>query len=450
MAGTIAVIGISRATTSVEGFELATQRHASLIDHLRDFRNGGVNAEFTVLKTCNRIEAYLAGPDVNDELFSKLAALLSSDSNDTYMKKDAAALQHLFRVASGIESPILGEAEILTQCRAAIGDARKHGFAGKILVSAFEWAMRCGRRVRARTSIAQGTTSIVQAVCNLTATAYSFLPECNVLIFGAGTMATAIAFALRRRGVTTFVIANRTTDRANHLASRIRGVAIDLDHVEVFMQTADVVITATSADTPIITRSVINKVMAARGQRELAIVDLGAPRNVADDVDREAGVTVYNLTAIEAVAEVSIEERNRIVRAVEAAIALELRAYAIHSNTEINAVIRGAIDMYFARTEEEIQKLRKFIPDDQFQVVRDVADKLSKNLMHEVLSRIRRARLSGAIDDAALLHLLNDRLNFNTKLSNKERSYLRTEASRETDKPVAASNPNAFSSRMVS
>jgi glutamyl-tRNA reductase len=229
-------------------------------------------------------------------------------------------------VSAGLDSAVLGESEVLAQVRAAWEVARVEGSAGAVLSGLFRRAVEVGKRVRSETAIARGTTSVSQAAVALAADRIGDLAGRRILVLGAGDMGEGMAVALAAAGAEVLV-ANRTAIRAEALAERVGGRAVDVDHLTAALAEVDVLLTSTGASEPLLTVDDLLPVLPLRAGRPLLIVDVAVPRDVEPAVRQLDGVTVLDLDDLRAFARTGLEERRREVSRVEAIIDEEVVDY---------------------------------------------------------------------------------------------------------------------------
>jgi len=312
-------------------FERMTINGARLPKALHDLDAREHVGEVVVLSTCNRTEVYAiaerfhgAYADVRNFL-SELAFVPPDEFADhLYVHYDAEAIRHLFSVAAGLDSAVIGEAEILGQVRSAWEHAGQEGTAGPVLNLLFRHALETGKRARTDTSIARGTASVSHAAVEMAAERLGNLSGRRVLIMGAGDMAEGMATALKGAGVADVFVANRTWRKARTLADRIGGHAVRLSDLSVALLDVDLLLTSTGATVPVVEHDDFAPVMAERLGRPLLIVDIAVPRDVDPTVADLPGVTLLNIDDLRRFAQAGIERRSHELAAVEAIIDDEL------------------------------------------------------------------------------------------------------------------------------
>ncbi len=262
--------------------------------------------EATALSTCNRFELYAAGtPSAAPSAASLLAVLeeLAAAPLDAEaeIREDAAAVSHLFSVAAGLDSLVVGETEILGQVKTAYEAAKAAGMTGKRLNVLFQRALFVGKKVRTETAISAGAASVPSVAVQLAESIFGRLEGKSALILGAGAMAELAAEHLAARGVSKLVVANRTWERAYQLAARYQGEAVRWEDFPAELERVDVVIASTGAPSVVVTRAVVETAARRRGGRSLLLVDIAMPRDIEESVHQIDGVYLYRLEDLEAI-----------------------------------------------------------------------------------------------------------------------------------------------------
>ena len=283
--------------------------------------------EALLLTTCNRVEVYGVSHKriSTDEIARCLTKTPIRDPHyyapPFYRYEAEKCVQHLFRVASGLDSMVVGESEILGQAKKAYELARKSGAAGPYLHRLFQRAFRVAKQVRTHTDIARGAVSVGSVAVDLAQRIFGRLSDCKVLVLGAGEMSERTARALISRGVTDLGVTNRSMDRACELARAVGGRAIPFETWETQCREIDIFITSTTSETPLLTTEKLAPLLRDRLDHPLFIIDIAVPRDVDPSVNEMEGVYLYDIDSIRSVAEQSLELRRQQVVAAEAIIA---------------------------------------------------------------------------------------------------------------------------------
>jgi glutamyl-tRNA reductase len=290
--------------------------------------------EAAVISTCNRIEVYAVAErfhgaygDIRDFL-CELGGLSADELHPyLYSQHDDAAARHLFEVAAGLDSAVLGEAEILGQVRAAWQVARREGGVRSTLDLLFRQALRVGKRARTETAIGRGTASISHAAVEMVSDRLGSLARRRVLVVGAGEMGAGVATALQRAGAEEVVVCNRTFSRGARLADRFGGSAIGLDQLPTALASCDVVLACTAAADNVVTRDDV--ATASRGDRPLLIVDISVPRSVARNTAEVPGVSLLDLDDLRDWADRGLALRSAEADRVHAIVGEELERFVV-------------------------------------------------------------------------------------------------------------------------
>jgi len=330
----VVVIGLNHKTVPLDLLERMTVDDATLPKALADLLGRDHVSEAVVLSTCNRTEVYAsverfhgAYADIR-EFLSGLAFLPPEAFGDhLYAHYDEAAAQHLFAVAAGLDSAVLGESEILGQVRTAWERARDEKATGPTLNMLFRSALEAGKRARTETAIGEKVTSVSQAAVAMAAERLGGLAGRSVLVVGAGEMGEGLVRSLMAAGASPVRVANRTWSRASELAEAVGATAIHLDELPQALTEVDLLLTSTGATSIIVEHADIEPVVEARAAHPLLIVDIAVPRDVDAAAGTLPGVTLLDMDDLRAHAEVGLAERRREVAAVRAIIDDEVRRF---------------------------------------------------------------------------------------------------------------------------
>ncbi|HEX2576954.1 MAG TPA: glutamyl-tRNA reductase [Aquihabitans sp.] len=390
----VVVIGLNHRTMPLDLFERMTVDGGRLPKALHDLAAREHLGEVVVLSTCNRTEVYAlaerfhgAYGDVRNFL-AELAFVTPDEFADhLYVHYDTAAVRHLFSVAAGLDSAVLGEAEILGQVRSAWERAGEEGTAGPVLNLLFRHALETGKRARTETDIARGTASVSHAAVEMAAERLGQLAGKRVLVMGAGEMAEGMATALQRAGVTDVFVANRTWRKARTLADRIGGQAVRLSDLSLALLEVDLLLTSTGATVPVVEHDDFAPVMAERDGRELLIVDIAVPRDVDPTVREIDGVTLLDINDLRTFAQAGVERRSAELAAVEAIIDDEVDRFRTAASARSAAPVVGALrrwaddvrDTELTRFDARLEGLT----DRQ----REAVEALAKGLVNKLLHR---------------------------------------------------------------
>lgn len=354
--------------------------------------------ELVILSTCNRVELYaVAARPAFDRLAAFLAEVrgtpLSEFAGSLYRLTDENAVRHLFRVAAGLDSVVIGEPQILGQVADAYAAARQHGLAGKVLARLFENALHAGKRARAETAISQNAASIASVAVNLAAEILPKLDEAQILVVGAGEMAELTVEALRKRGVQRLMVANRTLHHARRLAERWDGRAASLEDLPQLLPRADVVISSTGAPHTVIHGEMVAMALAKRPDRPIVFMDIAVPRDVDADVARLPGVRLFDMDTLARRLEISLALRQSQIPLVEAILDEEQAEFAAFlAALEITPLIAALRKRADGIRHDEIEKTIRRMPDLTPEMERQIealTASIVKKILHHPITRLR-------------------------------------------------------------
>jgi len=398
----VVVIGLSHRTTPVELLERMAVPPAGLTKALHTLQRSENLAEVAVLSTCNRTEVYARctrfHPAV-EEVRNFLTDLAGSDpdvfADHLYTYHDDAAITHLFGVAAGLDSMIVGEGEILGQVREAWLAAEREGTVGQSLSTALRQAVEVGKRSRTETAIGRHAVSVSSAAVAVAAERLNGLEGRRVLVIGAGDVGEGMAVALSGAGVQEIVVANRTPERAEALAARIGGRAIALEDVHDHISEADLLLASTGAADVLVERGDIETAMTRRDGRALLIVDVAVPRNIDPGVAQVFGVTLLDIDDLKAFAAQSLEHRRQEIGRVRDIINEELDRFREERSARevaplIAALRRRAEQLRQAELERHRSRLAPLDPAARA-TVEAVTRGLVNKLLHDPTVGVKRA-----------------------------------------------------------
>lgn len=312
----IVVIGLSHHSSPVEvreRFAINAQRTPELLKSL--LQNGHAE-EAVLLSTCNRVELYAATSDDPSQSFNDLKQFLHDKQNCSenhhehfYEYAEPESVRHLFRVASGMESMVFGETEILGQLKQAYELARQHHHTGGKLNRAFQKAFNVAKHIRTDTNIQRGSISVASVSVELAGRIFDSLSKQQVLVIGAGDTSEKTVRALVSRGANKIVLTNRTFEKAQALAAEFGGKAVSFESWEDELVRSDIVITSTSAPKYILDRPLLEQVMKKRRRKPLLLIDIAVPRDIDPDANRMDDVYLYNVDDLQGIAGDYLKQR---------------------------------------------------------------------------------------------------------------------------------------------
>jgi glutamyl-tRNA reductase len=400
----VALIGCNHRTAPVELRERVSFTTEEALDATTQLRQRGILQEAVVVSTCNRSELYGVPSDATAPIADVLEEFLTSYhriprgdlEGRMYRWMGADAIRHLFRVASGLDSMLLGEAEILGQIRTAYGRALEHGTTGPVLNRAFQGALEVGKRVRAETEVGARPMSVSLAGVKLAERVFGSLKGRSALILGAGEVAEQVVEHLRNRGIGSLCVVNRSFDRARNLAARMGGEAVAWESLETAISAPDIVVTSVGDAGVVLTRERLVSALAARDGRPVFVVDLGVPRNVVAEAASLYNLYLYNVDDLG-----EIVEQNKRARVAEIPRAEAIISEHVAKFESWRAALetRSIIDDLRARFRHQREALlrerldsRQDISTEERQRIAEITGELIERLLAEPATRLRNGR----------------------------------------------------------
>lgn len=398
----LVVIGLNHRTVPLALLERMTIDDSRLAKALHDVASREFVSEAVVLSTCNRTEIYVVAerfhPAYHDirNFLSEMAYLPPEEFSDhLYVHYDDDAVEHLFSVAAGLDSAVVGEAEILGQVRNAWARACDEGTCGSTLNMLFRHAIEVGKRARSETGIARSVVSVSTAAVAMAAERLGNLEHCRVLVLGAGEMGEGMVRALAERGVAEMLVANRTWERAVELAARVDGTAIRLAELNEALVRVDVLLTGTGANSIMLEHGDLARAVRARQGRPLLIVDVAVPRDVDPGAADLPGITLLDMDDLRAFAEAGLAQRQREVAAVECIVAEELERFtALSTAREVAPLIASlhekAESLRVGELERFATRLASLDPQEQ-EAVEALTRGIVAKLLHDPTTQLKGA-----------------------------------------------------------
>ena len=319
-------LGVNHKTAPVEIRERLAFAENELPDRLGEIGSLPGIEECVILSTCNRVEIYGAGKRIEDA-FAQVGQYLighfeidSPGAVDFYRLADEEAARHLFRVASGLDSMVLGETEIFGQVKKAYALARESGSPGRRLNKLFQQSFQIGKLIRSHTRIQQGATSVGSVAVDLAEKIFGNLNGCHVMVIGAGEMSRQTAKSLMSRGARGIMVSNRSFEKAEELAGELKGEAVRFEDWERALRRVDIVISSTAAPHAIVGPEMVKRAVRQRGDRSLFIIDIAVPRDVDPAVNEIENVYLYDIDDLERTAEIARIEREKQIAHCESMI----------------------------------------------------------------------------------------------------------------------------------
>jgi len=402
------------------------------------------DTEFVLLSTCNRVEVYAAAepaPPEVDELASCLARFhripVGRVAGHLVVRRDEAAIGHLFRVAAGLESLVPGEDQILGQVRDAYKAATARGVTGPILHAAFQRALRAAKRARDETEMGRGKLSVASIAVDVARDVFDHFDDKTILVIGAGKMGELVLQHLRALRPGAILVANRDVVRAGTVADGGIGRIIAFDGLDDALIEADIVISATAAAEPIMTLDRFTVIQRARRHRPLLVVDIAVPRDFDPRIGELEQVMLYDVGDLRAQVERNLADRRQQLKRAQAIVEREAEACfaALRHHRDTGALLRQLADRTEAAVRRELDRLfvaRPELTDTQRTAIAHAMSRFRNQLLHHPRSTLRAA---AATEDTAGANPLLDvvrRLFGLADAHHSDRAELRTPASRPT------------------
>ncbi|MGB9886396.1 MAG: glutamyl-tRNA reductase [Moorellales bacterium] len=401
-----AVVGLNHRTAPVEVRERLTVTSAQLNSLLAELRERYAVSGGVWLQTCNRTEVYVTVPGA-DGVPERLAGFLAERAGFrieefrpyVYLYTSRAVVDHLFRVAAGLDSMVLGETEILGQVRQAYEEARERGFTDRLLNALFQQAVAVGKKVRAQTRIDQNPVSVSYAAVQMAKTVVGCLEGLTVLVIGAGEMGSLAARYLVEAGVKAVLVSNRSYERALTLAAELGGQAVRFDQLPLYLAQADIVISCTNAPHLVVSTGSVTTAVSLRGGRPLVFIDIAVPRDVDPRVAELPGVSLYDIDDLQQVVEDNIARRRELAAQAEQILGEEVQTFwewvrALPIVPVIVALKEKAEGIKQTELRRALNRLGR-VDSRQERIVTRLADSIVNQLLHDPIVNLKRLMAEG-------------------------------------------------------
>jgi glutamyl-tRNA reductase len=383
-------------------------RFTNLASTYKDILSIAYITECLILQTCNRVEIYaVAEGGKAKQVESSLIEYWESSTKNkgidlgSYLKKssDHDAVEHLFRLASGLESMVVGEQQILGQIKEALEQARECRCLGPSLTLIFEKALKVGAGVRGKTGISTGAVSIASVAAQLAEKMLPYLDCRKALVIGAGRIGLLIVKALTSKGISEIYVASRTIERARMLTQIVGGCAIPFERALEQLSSVDLVAVATAAPYHLLTRERVEEACRLRQGRALLILDLSNPRNVEEGVKLLPGVTLKTIDDLKATASENLEARRRKVLYAEELIRREINHFAaLLERQRIEPLVSNICKEAESIRRRELRKaicMLKGLSNDELRVIESLTRSLADGILERIVDHLRKAAERG-------------------------------------------------------
>lgn len=404
----ILLVGLNHKTAPVELRERLAFTDEACSESLRVLVDGEIVREGLIVSTCNRVEV-LAETNANvTESFDRIKSFLSQSrrishedfTDHLYRHEEERAVRHIFRVASSLDSMVVGEPQVLGQVRHAYSLALEAGTAGRVLNRLVHHAFRTAKRVRTETGIAASAVSISYMAVELGRKIFGTIKDRTVLVIGAGEMAELSAQHLVSAGAGRVIVANRTRESAEKLAAKFDGEAIELSELTPYLSLADIIICSTGAGQFVITAEMVRESLGARRNRPAVFIDISVPRNIDPNIGNINNLFVFDIDDLESVIESNIREREREAERAELIIESEVMQFqqalrALDIGPTIGALRQKLQDMAREEFERQRHRLGPLTPEQEKAVESLLISTVNK-ISHPVMHRMRRSYDTGS------------------------------------------------------
>jgi glutamyl-tRNA reductase len=394
----VLTVGLSHRSATVALLERTAQDDDGVVKLLTELLEADHVDEALVVSTCNRLEVYAdvtkfhgGVQEVTERISARTGVAVEELAEHLYVHYEDRAVQHLFSVAAGLDSMVVGEQQIIGQLRTALQVAREEGGIGRTLGQLVEHALRTGKRAHTETGIDSAGRSIVSVGVSLALEALGSAAEVRALIVGAGAMSSLAATTLQRRSVGAITVVNRTPERGERLAASVGGRAVLPEQLSEVLTDADLLVSCTGAVGTVVSSSAVRAAMQARKDRPLFVLDLALPRDVDVDARTVPGVTVVDLEGLRSVLE--DEDLAHDIEAARRIVTDEVGAFLARQRSERVAPTVVALR---ARAQEvvdaELARLRSRLPDLDERAAREVESAVARvvdKLLHTPTVRIK-------------------------------------------------------------
>ena len=396
-------LGLNHKTAPVDLRERAAFNGDELGEAARDLASAEGVREVTILSTCNRTELYCGQLDgdpapVIDWLQAQGGLSPGELRRCLYEYPDEQAVKHAFRVASGLDSMVLGEPQILGQMKQAFAVAHKAGTTGKILNRLFQHTFSVAKQVRTDTTIGASAVSVAYAAVDLAKRIFSRLSEQTVLLIGAGETIELVARHLRQNSAGHMIVANRSIERAQVLAGEVGSEAISLAEIPDRLHEADILVASTASTLPILGKGAVERALKKRRHKPMFLVDLAVPRDIEPEVGELRDAFLYTVDDLKSVVEENMSSRREAAREAEKIIDLQVVRFmrwlrSLDSVPTIRTLRRSLDEVSRRELEKALRRIRA--GEDPEQVTARLARSLTNKFAHHPTQALRQADIEG-------------------------------------------------------
>ena len=396
-------VGINHKTAPIEIRERVAFAPDRLAEALHDLRARSRVEEAAILSTCNRTELMCCVKNTTaDEVVTWLGDYhhLRKDQVTPYiyLHPEQNAVRHMLRVASGLDSMILGEPQILGQIKSAYATAMQAGTVGTLLGRLFQHTFSVAKQVRTDTAIGSSPVSVAFAAVSLAKQIFDDLPQRTVMLIGAGETIELAARHLHENGIGRIIIANRTVEKAHALASNFNGYAIELSEIPAHLAEADIVISSTASPLPILGKGAVESAIKARKHRPMLMVDIAVPRDIEPEVGELHDIYLYTVDDLQEIIQEGLKSRQEAAKQAEEIIDTQVtRFMGWMQSLDSVSTIRAYREQAERVRDEEIEKARRMLERGMpaAEVLQSLARGLTNKLTHTPSAQMKQAGFDG-------------------------------------------------------
>jgi glutamyl-tRNA reductase len=399
----IVIIGMSHRSAPIEVRESVAFENSYLQGALSRLRECPSIQEGVIVSTCNRVEVVTAasnGQSASEEIREFLVERKSQKSREglddhVYCYRDAEAVRHLFRVAASLDSMVVGEPQILGQLKEYYDAAHRAGTVGTILHRLFHHSFSVAKRVRSETAIASRAVSVSSVAVDLARRIFDRFDDKTVMLIGAGKMGGLMARHLRRNGVQSLMVTNRTFDRAVELAGQIHGSPILFEDFPRYLRLADLVIGCTGSPGILVDAATVERVLKERKQGPMFFIDIGDRRNFDPAINEIDNVYLYNVDDLKSVAEENLQERSNEAEKAESIVDEEVRSFtrwidSLEQVPTITALKQRFEEIGRKEMEKSLGGALRDLSAEQKKALEDMTGAMISKMLHGPISHLKR------------------------------------------------------------
>lgn len=446
----IIVVGLNYRTAPVEIREQFTFSEQELPEALQALKDTKSILECVIVNTCNRTELYavvdqlhVCGHFIRDYLAKRFNIQTTQFTNHLYIYEDEEAMDHLFRVTTGLDSMVIGETQILGQVKQSFLSAQKQKTTGTFFNMLFKQAVTMAKRAHNETSIGESAVSVSYAAVELGKRIFGDFRRKNVMIVGAGKMSELTARHLYSQGVKEVFVVNRTLDRALELSRQFQGTAVPIEEMVDRMNEVDIIITSTGSNQYILTPAEMKQMKSRMASRPLFIIDIAVPRDVDPEISQMENIFLYDIDDLEGIVDSNLEQRKKEAEKIEGMIKVELAEYQQWYKTlGVGPVIRAVQEKSAAIHQETMDSLLNKLPDldeREIKVIQKLTKSMVNQMLHEPIQRLkeRSAQKHGevALDMFGHLFAIEERVK-ELELESQQKSVKDKQLKKEMEQPM--------------